>query len=91
MMFLRWMPSSALLPLAPIRHVYVKIHPAIETKDVPLSVVRSMCQEVIYVMLCYVMLCYVMLCYVMLSYVMLCYVMLCYVMLCYDMICYDML
>ena len=40
------MPSSALLPLAPIRHVYVKIHPAIETKDVPLSVIRAKCHEV---------------------------------------------
>ena len=40
------MPSTALLPLAPIRHVYVKIHPAIETKDVPLSVIRAKCHEV---------------------------------------------
>ena len=40
------MPSTALLPLAPIRHVYVKIHPAIETKDVPLSVIRAQCHEV---------------------------------------------
>ena len=25
----RWMPKTALLPLSPIRDVYIKIHPAI--------------------------------------------------------------
>mmetsp|Transcript_5910 Transcript_5910/g.6030 ORF Transcript_5910/g.6030 Transcript_5910/m.6030 type:complete len:356 (-) Transcript_5910:86-1153(-) len=43
----RWMPSSALLPLAPIRHVYVKIHPAIDTQDIPVSKIRALCHEAV--------------------------------------------
>lgn len=37
----RWMPKNALLPLAPIRDVYIKIHPAIETVDRPITKIRS--------------------------------------------------
>ena len=43
----RWMPSTALLPLAPIRQVYVTIHPAIETKDQKISQVRAKCFEAV--------------------------------------------
>jgi len=37
----RWMPKDALLPLAPIRHVYIKIHPAISTEDKTVSQLRA--------------------------------------------------
>ena len=36
----RWMPKNALLPLAPITDVYIKIHPAIETADRPITKIR---------------------------------------------------
>jgi 1-acyl-sn-glycerol-3-phosphate acyltransferase len=40
----RFMPSSAILPLAPIRHVYVKIHNPIEMdENTKVSVVRKQC------------------------------------------------
>ena len=39
--------AAALLPLAPIRQVYVKIHPAIETKDQKISQVRAACFEAV--------------------------------------------
>ncbi len=38
----RWMPPSALMPLGAIRDVYIKIHPAIETKDAKVSDLRAM-------------------------------------------------
>ena len=38
----RWMPKDALLPLAPIRHVYIKIHPPINTDDKTVSQLRSL-------------------------------------------------
>ena len=37
----RWMPKDALLPLAPIRHVYIKIHPSISTDDKTVSQLRA--------------------------------------------------
>ena len=37
----RWMPPSALLPLAPIRGVYVMIHPAIDTRDKSTKEIRK--------------------------------------------------
>ena len=43
----RWMPSTALLPLAPIRQIYIKIHPAIETKDQKVSQIRAKCFEAV--------------------------------------------
>lgn len=39
----RWMPKDALLPLAPIRHTYIKIHPAVETEGRPVSQIRTEC------------------------------------------------
>jgi 1-acyl-sn-glycerol-3-phosphate acyltransferase len=39
----RWMPKTALLPLSPIRDVYIKIHPAIETVDRPVTKIRAEC------------------------------------------------
>lgn len=38
----RWMPKDALLPLAPIRHVYIKIHPPINTDDKSVSQLRAL-------------------------------------------------
>lgn len=43
----RWMPKTALLPLAPIRDVYIKIHPAIETADKPVTKIRAECFEAV--------------------------------------------
>lgn len=43
----RWMPPSALLPLAPIRNIYIKIHPPIDTSDKPVSQIRALCQEAV--------------------------------------------
>jgi 1-acyl-sn-glycerol-3-phosphate acyltransferase len=41
----RWMPSNAILPLAPMRHVYVKVHPAIVvTPDSKISDLRNECR-----------------------------------------------
>jgi hypothetical protein len=43
----RWMPPSALLPLAPIRDVTIKIHPPVETQDRPISQIRAQCFEAV--------------------------------------------
>jgi 1-acyl-sn-glycerol-3-phosphate acyltransferase len=43
----RWMPKTALLPLAPIRDVYIKIHPAIETTDRPVTKIRAECFDAV--------------------------------------------
>lgn len=43
----RWMPPTALLPLAPIRDIFIKIHPPIETKDVPVSAIRAQCHDAV--------------------------------------------
>jgi 1-acyl-sn-glycerol-3-phosphate acyltransferase len=43
----RWMPPSALLPLAPIRQVTITVHPPIDTKDKPISQIRSQCFEAV--------------------------------------------
>ena len=37
----RWMPPTALLPLAPIRGVYVMVHPPISTADKTIKEVRE--------------------------------------------------
>ena len=41
------MPKSALLPLAAIKDVYIKIHPAIETYDRPITRIRAECFEAV--------------------------------------------
>lgn len=43
----RWMPSSALLPLAPIRHVYIKIHPPVETGDRKIKEIKNDCFDAV--------------------------------------------
>lgn len=37
----RWMPKDALLPLAPIKNVYIKIHPSISTEGKTISQLRA--------------------------------------------------
>ena len=38
----RWMPQSAILPLKPMRDIYVRVHPPIEvTSDSKISVLRK--------------------------------------------------
>jgi 1-acyl-sn-glycerol-3-phosphate acyltransferase len=43
----RWMPPSALLPLAPIRHTFITIHPPIETIDRKIKDIRNDCFEAV--------------------------------------------
>jgi len=43
----RWMPKEALMPLAPIQNTYIKIHPAIDTKDIPVSQIRAQCLQAV--------------------------------------------
>jgi 1-acyl-sn-glycerol-3-phosphate acyltransferase len=43
----RWSPPFSILPLAPIKHAYIKIHPAIETKDKSIKEIKKLCFEVI--------------------------------------------
>jgi 1-acyl-sn-glycerol-3-phosphate acyltransferase len=43
----RWMPPSAALPLAPMRNVYIKIHPPIETANRTVSEIKKMCFEAV--------------------------------------------
>ena len=43
----RWMPASALLPLAPIKHVYIKIHPPIETLDRSIKSIKDDCFDAV--------------------------------------------
>ena len=43
----RWMPPSALLPLAPMRHVFIHIHPPIDTADKPVSEIRRQCFDAV--------------------------------------------
>lgn len=43
----RWMPPSALLPLAPMRNVFIQIHPPIETAGRPVSEIRRECFEAV--------------------------------------------
>lgn len=43
----RWMPKEALMPLAPIRNTYIKIHAPIDTKDLPLSQIRAQCLQAV--------------------------------------------
>ena len=42
----RWMPASALLPLAPARHVTITIHPPIETNGRSVREIKDLCFEV---------------------------------------------
>lgn len=44
----RLMPKQAVLPIAPLQHAYIKIHPAIETANRTISEVRSLCHQVSY-------------------------------------------
>lgn len=41
------MPNYAILPLAPMRNTFITIHPAIETKDIPVSKLKNICLEAV--------------------------------------------
>jgi 1-acyl-sn-glycerol-3-phosphate acyltransferase len=43
----RWMPPSALLPLAPMKGVYIQIHPPIETAGRTVSEIKKLCFEAV--------------------------------------------
>lgn len=43
----RWMPPSAMLPLAPMRNVYIQIHPPIETANKTVSEIKRLCFEAV--------------------------------------------
>lgn len=43
----RLMPKQAILPIAPLRHAYIKIHPPIETANRTISEIRSQCHEAV--------------------------------------------
>ena len=43
----RWMPPSALLPLAPMRNVIIQIHPPIDTAGKPVSEIRKLCFDAV--------------------------------------------
>eukprot|EP01036_Dinobryon_divergens_P030382 gene30383-39620_t len=42
----RWMPPFSILPLAPIRHTYIQIHPAINTTDKSVREIKKLCFEI---------------------------------------------
>lgn len=39
----KWMPNTALLPLAPMRQTYIKIHEALDPASMPLSQLKNLC------------------------------------------------
>lgn len=43
----RIMPKSALLPIAPIRHTFIRIHPPIDPRELTVSQARILCQEAV--------------------------------------------
>lgn len=43
----RWLPASSPLPVAPIRHTYIKIHPPIDTKDMKIKDIKAQCFEAV--------------------------------------------
>jgi 1-acyl-sn-glycerol-3-phosphate acyltransferase len=43
----KWMPNAAILPLAPMRDTYIKIHPALETDKLPPSQLKTLCVEAV--------------------------------------------
>jgi 1-acyl-sn-glycerol-3-phosphate acyltransferase len=43
----RYMPQNALMPLAPLRNVYVYVHPPVETKDRKISEIRREVYETV--------------------------------------------
>lgn len=43
----RWMPNSAILPLAPMRNTFIKIHPALDTKSLSVGQLKRMCLEAV--------------------------------------------
>ena len=43
----RWMPPSALLPLAPMRNVYIQIHPPIDTANRTVSEIKKLCFDAV--------------------------------------------
>lgn len=43
----RWMPPSAILPLAPIRGTYLRIHPPIQTTDRKIKDIKNECFEAV--------------------------------------------
>lgn len=47
----RLMPRQAVLPIAPLQHAYIKIHPAIETANRTVTEVRTLCHKVSHMLL----------------------------------------
>jgi 1-acyl-sn-glycerol-3-phosphate acyltransferase len=43
----RWMPPSALLPLAPIRGAYIMVHPPVETQGKSIKEVRKAVEDAV--------------------------------------------
>jgi len=43
----RWMPPFSILPLAPIRHTYIKVHPAIDTTNKSVREIKKLCFEAV--------------------------------------------
>jgi 1-acyl-sn-glycerol-3-phosphate acyltransferase len=43
----RFMPPSALMPLGPLRNIYIKVHPPIDTLDVPVNDLRAQTWEAV--------------------------------------------
>lgn len=43
----RWMPTNCLMPIGPIRHTYIKIHPAIETEGRKIKDIKKECFEAV--------------------------------------------